>query len=376
MKNKIIRPNQYLTPILYFCLSVFVIGFLAAIIHADSKKAAMIAIEWILACLISGIFIGFLFGIPKTLQNSSATPPAKGGAAAGIPSNNNYQQLVNTNLTEISDWLTKIIVGLGLVKLTKIPPYIESLALAFTRGLENKNTADLSFAYGIITCFVVMGFLFGYLSTRLYLASAFYVADLSPLLEEIQITATKMDNIEVIQEVNNEILRPTTIAPVQGATLAGPAVQLSPIEQLKQQADQYLKINLPNKGDRLRLKNIAAVQMASFALANQISKDEIIENDPECTNEGLIITLATMIITHTESGDLDRLFKVADKATRLHVKYRVVNAIGKLIDYKLVSISDKPRIIQLLKKYRNNTDDNLLQKIDSIATLVEGYTGV
>src|SRR5438552_685547 len=74
---------------------------------------------WALACFAVGVVTGFLFGIPRVLQGTDSGAEA----TAHTP----YQQRVNTNLEQISDWLTKIIVGLGLVQLTKVPGYLSKV---------------------------------------------------------------------------------------------------------------------------------------------------------------------------------------------------------------------------------------------------------
>ena len=53
-----------------------------------------------------------------------------------------YRQQVNTNLTEISDWLTKIIVGLGLINLKQIPSLTKraaSLLASNTQGSSGQG---------------------------------------------------------------------------------------------------------------------------------------------------------------------------------------------------------------------------------------------
>ena len=110
---------------------------------------------WALALALVGILVGFLFGIPRVLQHSGrAAPAAQGGqgqgqAAAADASNDrdrDYEQRVNTNLEEISDWLTKIIVGLGLVQLKEVPSYIVSLANTIAPSLGEITRANVSAA--------------------------------------------------------------------------------------------------------------------------------------------------------------------------------------------------------------------------------------
>lgn len=121
-----------------------------------------------------GSLVGFLFGIPRTLQ--SALPRAKLAAdGAGSPSGDadGYQQTVNTNLEQISDWLTKILVGVGLTQLQHIPAKLMGMATYFQSGFGGNASVTLV----ILLNSMVFGFFAGYLLTRLFLAGAFYGAD-------------------------------------------------------------------------------------------------------------------------------------------------------------------------------------------------------
>jgi len=129
-------------------------------------------VMWALAALASGGLLGFLFGVPRVEQSFATGDASPDGAAPESASGTVYRQTVNTNLTEISDWLTKIIVGVSLVQLTKIPPRFQSLA-EYLAGNEH----DPGFVGGILVFFGVTGFLSGYLLTRLFLAGAFSEAD-------------------------------------------------------------------------------------------------------------------------------------------------------------------------------------------------------
>jgi hypothetical protein len=127
-------------------------------------------ILWGLAALMCGGLLGFLFGIPRVEQQANVT--ANGTTQTDSEPNGRYRQRVNTNLEEISDWLTKIIVGIGLVQLSQIPAKFESVAV-FLAGDEYK----IGLAATILVVFGIIGFFAGYLLTRLFLASAFSRAD-------------------------------------------------------------------------------------------------------------------------------------------------------------------------------------------------------
>jgi len=128
---------------------------------------------WSLACLATGAATGFLFGIPKVLQHD---------AQQRTPGQMSYRQRVNTNLEEISDWLTKIIVGLGLIQLGQLPEWTESIATMFADSVGQKETAKGVFG-AIIVFFAICGFLIGYLMTRLYLQGALGRADRAASVE-------------------------------------------------------------------------------------------------------------------------------------------------------------------------------------------------
>ena len=120
-----------------------------------------------------GGLLGFLFGIPRTLQQESspAAPAPSAGAAAAVGNSSGYRQNVNTNLEQISDWLTKILVGVGLTQLTEVPRLTWKLA-------ESLPVAgNIPFSVALILNFLICGFFSGYLLTRLFLAGAFYAAE-------------------------------------------------------------------------------------------------------------------------------------------------------------------------------------------------------
>ncbi len=122
---------------------------------------------WALAALMCGLLLGFLFGIPR-VQQGSLTDVNNQDDVSG----DSYRLRVNTNLEEISDWLTKIIVGLGLVQLGALPGQFESIVRFLAQDQHDLGTTG-----SILVLFSALGFLAGYLLTRVYLAGAFSRAD-------------------------------------------------------------------------------------------------------------------------------------------------------------------------------------------------------
>lgn len=139
-----------------------------------------------------GSLIGFLFGIPRTVND------AKGGTKGSTNAQQAFK--TNTNLEEISDWLTKIIVGLGLINLKSVPGLIKSAASYFANfcGQDFCEAA----AAGVIIYFSICGFFLGYLMTRLYLTGAFTRAEASGTVDTEDIDeAGKIDTVTIPVEV-------------------------------------------------------------------------------------------------------------------------------------------------------------------------------
>ncbi len=222
---------------------------------------------WALAWFAAGFVFGFLFGIPKVLQSN--VPPATQvpqGAAVGAPGGTQtpadkardlpYQLRVNTNLEDISDWLTKVLVGATLSQLVKIPSIISGAAAYIAKGLG--GSAYESFAAAIVLFFSTVGFLAGYVLTRMFFSRAFSRSDqgqdeLASVVKGLKGTRTRIgDNGKIDNAVRATAEKSTAIklsdslsgaeigALVQGALLTGNssrAVQAASLALAKNSTD-------------------------------------------------------------------------------------------------------------------------------------------
>ncbi len=130
------------------------------------------------SCFAFGALLGFLFGIPRSVasggrKNGQDTTPGHEPEDAGTGRRARYT--ANTNLEEISDWLTKIIVGLGLINLKFLPGQLKASAWYFSNFCGTAYCESVALA--IIIYFSVCGFFLGYLLTRIYLPGAFSRSD-------------------------------------------------------------------------------------------------------------------------------------------------------------------------------------------------------
>jgi CheY-like chemotaxis protein len=172
---------------------LIVIGFI--IVFSQNIGVKSSAALWSLACLVSGALIGFLFGIPRVLQEARKSEDSQANNQLENKSAS-YRMQVNTNLEQVSDWLTKIIVGVSLIELKNFPDYMNRAATFIGNGLDGGPNTHV-FAGAMIIYFALLGFLSSYLLTRLYLTSAFKRAD-----EAVVYIA---GNELTIQEVNTQV---------------------------------------------------------------------------------------------------------------------------------------------------------------------------
>ncbi len=135
------------------------------------------------ASLIAGFLLGFVFAIPRDGNETAGTKAAAvSGGSKDEPSKGKANRVrPNSNLVEISDWLTKIIVGVGLVELKSLPHKLGALSYYLGLGLQPAKcdgqpcgTGFIMSGQGaglaIIVFYSAIGFLIGYVWTRLYFA--------------------------------------------------------------------------------------------------------------------------------------------------------------------------------------------------------------
>jgi hypothetical protein len=113
-----------------------------------------------------GAALGFLFGLPRSryaeqsTSNITAAQPGANGSATDTPKSGHY--LTNSNLVKVSDWLTTIIVGVGLVNLAKIGPAAgdlsntleEALGGAAYAGIIGVSVMVIALLASLILCYL------------------------------------------------------------------------------------------------------------------------------------------------------------------------------------------------------------------------------
>jgi hypothetical protein len=146
------------------------VGVAAVVAYAAQAEPVLrvgaVGVMTAAAATAAGGLVGFLFGIPRALTSSRPEDTRPGRTRyAG-----------NTNLEQVSDWLTKILVGVGLTQLGSIRAGGGDLVRALAPSLGG-GPAAAPFAGTLVAYFLVVGFLGTWLMTRRFLGAALEAAD-------------------------------------------------------------------------------------------------------------------------------------------------------------------------------------------------------
>ncbi len=171
-----------------------VVGFLLVALYARSTTGPHLAYFSTgtfvgLAAFFIGSLLGFLFGVPRAVSAPTsrlATPvtpqreadsTANSGSVSDTTSTatvpQHYQP--STNLTEVSDWLTKVLLGAGLVQLGRLGRPVGRLLDTVARGLQPDTPGGSSISAtsrvaggALVIFYICIGFLDGYIITTLW----------------------------------------------------------------------------------------------------------------------------------------------------------------------------------------------------------------
>jgi hypothetical protein len=119
-----------------------------------------------LAAALVGALIGLTFGIPKTVKVEA--PPGGAAAVADGTKKRHNDYSSNSNFEEISDWLTKILVGAGLVQIGAIPGAIDGFASRIGES-GILGPAGMIVGPSIVIAYSIAGFGMAYLWARIYM---------------------------------------------------------------------------------------------------------------------------------------------------------------------------------------------------------------
>lgn len=260
------KVNTALLPLLF-------LGFGAVILVGVRAVAVGPLLLWAMACLSVGATVGFLFGIPRSgggiARHNGASNPARQDLKAGAVEPEVEAGRPNTNLEEVSDWLTKILVGLSLVNLNEIEQRVSLISHKAAASLSaTPSSVDISAATALVIGFPVVGFLCGYLYTRLFLQGAFIRSN-SQMFKFREVVAAELSQVSPVSLTEPSMPTPTDRQAaeriLQVAPVDRPNELLAPLRAL---ASEYEKVRreLPFGDARTRKMTEIANGMKKLAL--------------------------------------------------------------------------------------------------------------
>lgn len=166
----------FLVGISLFGLGIIFIYALVLPNHWSDKASIFgVSIFIAIATFLSGLLLGFIFGVPRTTETQNIEPgkiPEKPNEIPMYIENKNRLYRDNSNLERISDWLTTGIIAIALTNLKQLPEALQQFSEYIGPALS-VSTAEgsVSISGGVFGTFILIGysingFLIGYLGTR------------------------------------------------------------------------------------------------------------------------------------------------------------------------------------------------------------------
>ena len=185
--------------IVFLMTTILILFFYGS--SVDSPSLLLVELLIASAAISLGSFLGFLFGMPRAVIAASTTE--ENDAEAPL----SYRP--STNLEQVSDWLTKILIGVGLVELRHIGGTLASMGHVVAGSLKNPPPGTEVVTQVVVVAFSVFGFIAGFLWTRIYYGPLQTLTDQS-LISRLRSSLKKFENKLSNQESDIQSVRKVT----------------------------------------------------------------------------------------------------------------------------------------------------------------------
>jgi hypothetical protein len=138
---------------------------------ANRSSGGLVALLACVGAFSAGGMLGLLFGSPTWGGNASTLPAGSEGNTGDPGRTSQVAVRPNTSLERVAEWLTTMIVGLGLVNLASIKSEATSMSIWLTESITGSPAANGSPGIAIAIGFAFVGFLLVYLWSMRFLPS-------------------------------------------------------------------------------------------------------------------------------------------------------------------------------------------------------------
>lgn len=208
-----------------------------AIANGSVSRTLFVGLLVAAAAGMAGALLGFLFGLPRGAENSVPATQSRPNVTGETTTTNATSPVrpggrANNNLLEISDWLTKIIVGAGLVGLQDLVVWSGGVSQMIGEGAGLRTMAEARvFGGATLAFFFGWGFLFVYIQTRTIITRVF--ADTERSLSDIVKEAVADKVQDAFERVTPELAN-ITVGAIMNLLYNSP-------QDAAEQARSYLK---------------------------------------------------------------------------------------------------------------------------------------
>ncbi|HET9957513.1 MAG TPA: hypothetical protein VFQ61_23600 [Polyangiaceae bacterium] len=208
------------------------------------------------AAALIGVVGGFLFGLPRPLVVEEHAG-SEGPSSQENPGRAGY--VLTTNLERISDISIKILIGLALTQLYRVPELLGRFSDWLGRNVPEHSEAG-KVAVGAMGYALCLGFLSGYLWTRLVLSPAFRRADeqlqktlqrLAAAERKVREAGARVESMEMCSESKLSAAEQSAKSRIEGAERAAETI-LSEARAKASAAEQAEKRRLETLNQTLR----------------------------------------------------------------------------------------------------------------------------
>ncbi|MCA9782002.1 MAG: hypothetical protein KC518_00340 [Candidatus Cloacimonetes bacterium] len=301
------------------------------------------------ATLLCGGLVGFLFGFPR------ARPSESHGEGAGP-----QRYRANTNLEEVSDWLSKILLGVGLVQINKLGGLAHAIAAQSVQGFAG-GPGDIVFVVALLAYYLICGFLLGFLATRLVLATVFEAVDDSQELSEKIALYDRIED-QLRPEERAEVMNRRRHAESRLASML--SSRDSPRGELDRSAREYesLRRLLPTGSERTMKMSEVVARVRSLAGSMNPSVESVKRIFGKGGDGDRVVALA--LLESLGSGEAADIVEQALEQSRSSFEqYLALRVARQLVDS--LDTLQRQRLLDLLQRLREGRTQGVAITPDS-----------